>query len=619
MLEECGTVNAIVTDLKQTETVVRLRGIAKQYARGGEVVRVLEKLDLDLPRGDFVALMGPSGSGKTTLLNLIGGLDRPSEGSIEVDGLAIDRLSTSALGQWRADHVGFVFQMYNLLPVLSAERNVELPLLLTSLSRAERMQRVHTALKLVGLEDRAKHRPRELSGGQEQRVGIARAIVTDPTLLLCDEPTGDLDRKSGDEVLDLLQALNRDFGKTTARLASGQGAARTGEPLMLVWLPLIWANMGRRKLRLLFTLASIVVAFAMFGLLEALRTSLAGTVSLAGADRLLTTSKISIIQPLPQSYLEKTRAVAGVSIVAPFNWFGGVVKDGRSQIPVYPTDPNSFLAMYPEVKLPTGAREAWVADRQGIIIGPLIAREYGWKKGDRVPIRSTIYRKEDGGDTWEFNVHAIYDVVGSSGWDKGSIVFHYDYLNESLRRGRDQVGWMVLKIVNPGEAEQVAKRVDALYANSAAETKTATERAFIKQATEQLGNIGAILVSVVSAVFFTMLLVTANTMAQSVRERTSEIGVMKTLGFADRTVLGLVLAESLAMTLIGGLIGLGLAWLMVSGLGPAVEQFLPVFGIEPSTFALALLLMVVMGVIAGLWPAASAMRLKITDALRRGA
>jgi putative ABC transport system ATP-binding protein len=205
--------------------VVKLRGVAKQYKRGNEIVPVLEKLDLDLPRGDFVALMGPSGSGKTTLLNLIGGLDRPTTGSIDVDGVSIDRLSSAALGRWRADHVGFVFQMYNLLPVLTAERNVELPLLLTKLGRAERLKRVHTALKLVGLAERMKHKPRELSGGQEQRVGIARAIVTDPTLLLCDEPTGDLDRKSGDEVLDLLQALNKQHGKTIVMVTHDPHAA----------------------------------------------------------------------------------------------------------------------------------------------------------------------------------------------------------------------------------------------------------------------------------------------------------------------------------------------------------------------------------------------------------
>jgi putative ABC transport system ATP-binding protein len=216
---------AAVENNKSDPIVARLKGVAKQYKRGNEVVPVLEKLDLELPRGDFVALMGPSGSGKTTLLNLLGGLDRPSTGSIEVEGLAIDRLSEAALGRWRADHVGFVFQMYNLLPVLTAERNVELPLLLTKLGRSDRLKRVHTALSLVGLGDRMKHKPRELSGGQEQRVGIARAIVTDPTLLLCDEPTGDLDRKSGDEILDLLQALNKQHGKTIVMVTHDPRAA----------------------------------------------------------------------------------------------------------------------------------------------------------------------------------------------------------------------------------------------------------------------------------------------------------------------------------------------------------------------------------------------------------
>ena len=216
---------AAVEQNKTDPIVARLRGVAKQYQRGAEVVPVLEKLDLDLPRGDFVALMGPSGSGKTTLLNLLGGLDRPTTGSIEVEGLAIDRLSDGALGRWRADNVGFVFQMYNLLPVLTAERNVDLPLLLTNLSRAERKKRVALALKVVGLADRADHYPRQLSGGQEQRVGIARAIVTDPTLLLCDEPTGDLDRKSGDEILDLLQALNEQHGKTIVMVTHDPRAA----------------------------------------------------------------------------------------------------------------------------------------------------------------------------------------------------------------------------------------------------------------------------------------------------------------------------------------------------------------------------------------------------------
>lgn len=207
------------------EALVRLRGVAKDYKRGSETVHVLHQLDLDIPKGDFLALMGPSGSGKSTLLNLIGGIDRPTAGTIEIAGQRTDSMSDGDLGRWRANHVGFVFQMYNLLPVLTAERNVELPLLLTKLGAAERKKRANAALKLVGLSERAHHKPRELSGGQEQRVGIARAIVSDPTLLLCDEPTGDLDRKSGDEILDLLQALNQQQGKTIIMVTHDPHAA----------------------------------------------------------------------------------------------------------------------------------------------------------------------------------------------------------------------------------------------------------------------------------------------------------------------------------------------------------------------------------------------------------
>lgn len=208
-----------------SDTLVRVQDVHKEYRRGSERIDVLQGINLDIPQGDFLALMGPSGSGKTTLLNLIGGLDRPTSGSVQVAGEPISSLSDGQLAKWRARHVGFIFQFYNLLPVLTAERNVELPLLLTSLSKAQRKQHVTTALGVVGLADRARHYPRQLSGGQEQRVGIARAIVTDPTLLLCDEPTGDLDRKSGDEILDLLQALNRDHGKTIIMVTHDPHAA----------------------------------------------------------------------------------------------------------------------------------------------------------------------------------------------------------------------------------------------------------------------------------------------------------------------------------------------------------------------------------------------------------
>jgi putative ABC transport system ATP-binding protein len=208
-----------------TESLVQIRQLTKRYTRGKQSVEVLHGIDLDIPRGDFVALMGPSGSGKTTLLNLIGGLDTPSGGSVSVDGRRIDQLGSGELARWRAEHVGFVFQFYNLLPVLSAQKNVELPLLLTKMGGAERAKRAQVALSLVGLAERAGHKPSELSGGQEQRVAIARALVTDPTLLVCDEPTGDLDRHTADEVLRLLQVLNREHGKTIIMVTHDPKAA----------------------------------------------------------------------------------------------------------------------------------------------------------------------------------------------------------------------------------------------------------------------------------------------------------------------------------------------------------------------------------------------------------
>jgi putative ABC transport system ATP-binding protein len=209
--------------------LVRVQDVHKHFTRGSERIDVLKGVNLEIPQGDFLALMGPSGSGKTTLLNLIGGLDTPTGGSINVNGVPVSSLSGSQLSKWRAQNIGFVFQLYNLLPVLTAEKNVELPLLLTKLSKSERRKRAGIALKVVGLAERAKHYPRQLSGGQEQRVGIARAIVTDPTLLLCDEPTGDLDRKAGDEILDLLQSLNRDHGKTIVMVTHDPRAAERAQ------------------------------------------------------------------------------------------------------------------------------------------------------------------------------------------------------------------------------------------------------------------------------------------------------------------------------------------------------------------------------------------------------
>ena len=385
---------------------------------------------------------------------------------------------------------------------------------------------------------------------------------------------------------------------------------------MFRWLPLVWANLRRRKLRLVFTFISILLAFLMFGMLDALRTSLSQAVNLAGADRLMLQSKVNITVSNPRSHYEKVKAVPGVRAVAPFNWFGGVYKDSKQQIQVQVTDPEEFMKVYPEVHLKPEELAAWKNDRQAIVIGQALADLYGWKVGQRIPLRSDIWRKSDGSDTWEFNIVGIYTVEGT-GWDKRSAMFQYDYFNESLQYGKDMVGWMVIKVANPDDSDKIASRIDSMFANSSNETKTATERVFIKQFLDQVGNIGLILVSVTTAVFFTMLLVTANTMAQSVRERTNEIGVLKTLGFSGESILGLVLLESLILTFTGGLVGLGLAWFFAKGLGAAIKDFFPVFEIGANTFLVGAGLMLLFGVITGLWPALTAMRLKIVDALRR--
>ncbi len=385
---------------------------------------------------------------------------------------------------------------------------------------------------------------------------------------------------------------------------------------MFRWLPIVWANLKRRKLRLAFTFVSILMAFLMFGMLDAMRTSLAGVVNVIGADRMLVQSKINMIMPLPRGHYEKIRATPGVKAAASFNWFGGIYKDARMAVQMQATDPAEFLRVYPEVKLKPEEITAWERNRQGMIIGRILANNYGWKVGDRVPIRSQIWRKLDGSDTWQFDIVGIYSADGG-GMNQSGAFFQYEYFNESLQFGKDQAGMIAVRVNDPSLADAIGARIDAQFENSPNETKTATERQFVKRMLEQVGNIGAILVSVTAAVFFTMLLVTANTMAQSVSERTNEIGVLKTLGFSGRTILGLVLSESLFLTIMGGLVGLGLAWFLARIVGAAIKDYFPSFHIGASTFSVGIALMVAFGLITGAWPALTAMRLKIVDALRR--
>ena len=354
----------------------------------------------------------------------------------------------------------------------------------------------------------------------------------------------------------------------------------------------------------------------MFGMLDALRTSLSQAINLAGADRLMLLSKVNVTVSLPRAYFEKVKATPGVRAAVPFTWFGGVYKDSKNQIQVQVTEADEIMAVYPELKLKPAEFEAWKRDRQGVIVGPTLANAYGWKVGQRIPIRSDIWRKADGSDTWQLNIVAIYETSGT-GIDRASAFFHYDYFNESLQYGKDAFSWMVIRVANPDESDALAARLDSMFENSPSETKTSTERVMIKQFLDQVGNIGLILVSVIMAVFFIMLLVTANSMVQSVSERINEIGVLKTLGFSGPSILTLVLLESLFLTFAGGLVGLALAWLMTGAMGDAIKDYFPVFRLSAGTLLTGIALMVAFGIVTGMWPALTAMRLKIVDALRR--
>ncbi len=385
---------------------------------------------------------------------------------------------------------------------------------------------------------------------------------------------------------------------------------------MLKFLPLVWSNLRRRKLRLAFTLASIFVAFLLYAFLEAMRYGFSAGVDLAGADRLMTLQKVSIIQPLPASYGNRIRSVKGVKRVSSTTWFGGVYKDEKNQIPMFPVDGEEYLEIYTDWVVPDDQKRAWLADRTGALAGRAIADLYGWKVGDVVPLRSSIWRKADGGDTWELKISGIYDVKDGMG-DTRNMLMHYEYFNEARGpNARDLVGWYLLQLDDPQQGPQIARTIDEMFANSSYETETSTEKAMAQQFTNQIGNIGAILMAVVGAVFFTMLLVTANTMGQSVRERTNELAVLKTLGFTSVAVMLLVLLEAVFITVLGGALGLAFASFAISGMKPFIEQWLPIFMIPKPSLIVAIVLMIGLGLLAGALPAAQALRLRIVEALR---
>lgn len=381
------------------------------------------------------------------------------------------------------------------------------------------------------------------------------------------------------------------------------------------YLPLIWRSVWRRKVRTSFTLACIFIAFLLFGMLMTIRAAFSLGIELAGLDRLVLIHKVSLIMPLPVSYQARIAAVPGVTAVTHASWFGGIYQDPANFFAKLAVQPEPYLAIYPEFHLPADQMKAWLADRQGAVVGRDLANRFNWKIGDRIPITGDIWHPKSGdGSTWEFNLVGIYDA--DKGVDKTNFFFRYDYLDENRTFGEGLVGWYIVKVADPSKSLEMSQKFDDMFANSSSETKTTTEKGFVEGFAKQIGDIGSIMIAILSAVLFTILLVVANTMAQSVRERTSELAVLKTLGFTNLTVLSFVLIEAVFIAILGGGLGLAVAWAIVQRGDPTGGQ-LPAFILPNRDIVIGVVLMLALGVVSGAIPAIQAMRLRITDALRR--
>ena len=381
------------------------------------------------------------------------------------------------------------------------------------------------------------------------------------------------------------------------------------------YLHLIWSNLKRKKLRTLLTLLSVVVAFILFGFLSAIKQALAGGISLAGQNRLWVVHKMSIIQSLPQSYKARIERIPGVALATHETWFGGVYQDSKNIFPQIPVIPEEFLEMVPELILPPEQKQAWLQSRTGAIVGRKTAERFHWKVGDRIPLQTSIWTKTDGSRLWEFDIVGIFDSREKNA-DLTPLYFRYDYFDEARQWNKGQVGWYLVRIKNPDQAPEVARLIDQEFENSDAETKAQPEAAFVQAWLKQIGDITLITSTIMSAVFFTILLVTGNTMSQSVRERTGELGVLKALGFTSVQALSLVLAESCLLAVLGGGLGLGLALILIAP-GDPTGGLLPMFFFPTRDVLVGVVISVTLGVLAGIFPALQAMRLRVADALRR--
>ena len=377
---------------------------------------------------------------------------------------------------------------------------------------------------------------------------------------------------------------------------------------------LIFANLFRKKIRLLLTIGSFAVALFLFAFLGVVKSAFSRGTEVAGADRLVVVNRIGLIQTMPVSYADKIHTIPGVKAITHNNWFGGVYQDERNFFPQFAIDPENHRKVMTEFVVPDDQWASFLKDRQGCIAGAKTAKRFGWKIGDRIPIKNSLYGNPK---TWEFNLDGIYHNERPGG-DETQFWLQYKYLDESMPDNyKGQIGWYVLKLENPDDAIRVAKAIDAKFANSSQETKTETESAFAAGFAKQLGNIQFLILSIGSVVFFTLLLVTGNTMAISVRERIAELAVLKAIGFSDRSVLFLVLGESLVIALVGGLLGLGLAMVAIPVLGAALTGLLPTLILSPAILTVGLVTALVVGIISGILPGIGAMRMRVVNALRR--
>ena len=377
---------------------------------------------------------------------------------------------------------------------------------------------------------------------------------------------------------------------------------------------LIFANLFRKKIRLILTIGSFAVALFLFSFLAVVKGAFGRGADIAGADRLVIINRISIIQPLPLSYRDKILRIPGVKAITHNNWFGGVYQDEKNFFPQFAIDVENQRTVLPELKVPDDQWANFVKDRQGAIAGAKTAARFGWKIGDRIPIKTTIF---GGANTWEFNLDGIYHST-TVGGDESQFWFQWDAFEEGVPKTfKDNVGWYVLKLDSPDDAVRVSKAIDDMFANSSFETKTETESAFAAGWVKQFGNIEFLILTIGAVVFFTLLLVTGNTMAISVRERIGELAVLKAIGFSDRSILFFVLAESLTIALVGGLLGLGLAALAIPVLAAGLNGLLPTLILSPAILSVGLGTALLVGVISGLLPGIGAMRMRVVNALRR--